>query len=84
LTAANLPDGLASGQALENCHFSLPGDDRDLFFDATLNHMFPSMKSAPGMRHWRLGLAFKKLPVNDENRIQRYIGRLERERHELA
>jgi len=36
------------------------------------------------VRHWRLGLAFKKLPVNDENRIQRYIGRLERERHELA
>ena len=83
LTAASLPDGLASGQVLENCHFSLPGDDRDLFFDATLNHM-SEHEARSGVRHWRLGLAFKKLPVNDENRIQRYIGRLERERHELA
>lgn len=83
VTAENLPDGLASGQALENCHFSLPGDDRDLFFDATLNHM-SEHEARSGVRHWRLGLAFKKLPVNDENRIQRYIGRLERERHELA
>jgi c-di-GMP-binding flagellar brake protein YcgR len=83
VTAEKLPDGLASGQMLENCHFSLPGDDRDLFFDATLNHMWEH-EARSGVRHWRLGLAFKKLPVNDENRIQRYIGRLERERHELA
>ena len=83
LTAASLPDGLASGQVLENCHFSLPGDDRDLFFDATLNHV-SEHEVRPGIRQWRFGIAFKKLPINDENRIQRYIGRLERERHDMA
>ena len=83
LTAASLPDGLTSGQVLENCHFSLPGDDRDLFFDATLNHV-SEHEVRPGIRQWRFGIAFKKLPINDENRIQRYIGRLERERHDMA
>ena len=56
---------------------------RDLFFDATLIHV-SEHEVRPGIRQWRFGIAFKKLPINDENRIQRYIGRLERERHDMA
>jgi len=83
LTATSLPAGLVLGVLLENCHFSLPGDEQDLFFSATLMHL-SERESRSGSHHWHVGLKFNKLPVNDENRIQRYIGRLERERHDMA
>ena len=83
LTATSLPDGLGLGVLLEKCHFSLPGDDHDLFFSATLAHL-SERESRSGSRHWHVGVKFNKLSVNDENRIQRYIGRLERERHDMA
>lgn len=83
LTAASWPDGLTAGQLLENCRFSLPDDERDLLFSATVSHM-SELEARSGKRQWRLGLQFHKLPAADENRIQRYIARLERERRELA
>ena len=83
LTAARLPDGLLPGQLLENCRFSLPEDERDLSFSATVSHL-SELEARSGIRQWRLSLQFNKLPTADENCIQRYIGRLERERHELA
>lgn len=83
LSAARLPDGLVPGQLLENCRFSLPEDERDLLFSATVSHL-SELEARSGIRQWRLGLQFNKLPTADENCIQRYIGRLERERHELA
>jgi len=83
LTAAMLPDGLVAGQLLENCRVSLPEDERDLSFSATVSHL-SELEARSGIRQWRVGLQFNKLPTADENCIQRYIARLERERHELA
>lgn len=82
LAGANLPDGLAAGMVLPNCHFSLPEDDRELFFSATLRHL-SERESRGGIRQWHLGLQFNDLPVAAQNRIQRYIDKVERERREL-
>ncbi len=83
VAAQDLPDGLASGLVLERCHFSLPQDEHDLQFSATLRHM-TEQEGRAGNRQWRLGLQFGDLPRAAEARIQRYITHLERERHELA
>jgi c-di-GMP-binding flagellar brake protein YcgR len=68
--------------AFENCRFSLPEEEQDLFFKAAVRHI-TVCESRAGIRQWRIGLQFADLPGNAENRIQRYIARLERERHEL-
>ena len=83
LTAAILPEGLEFGLVLENCRFVLPDESTDLFFTATLRHL-SEFELRAGVHQWRVGLQFNRLSGNDENRIQRYIGKLERERHELA
>lgn len=82
LIAGMLPDDLLPGTALENCRFTLPGDEHDLHFSATLRHV-TEQEGRAGQRQWRLGLQFNDLPPADQNRIQRYIARVERERHEL-
>lgn len=82
VTASALPDGLSSGDRLENCHFSLPDDERELFFGATIRHVTPQVGRI-GQQQWRIGLHFEDMPGIEENRIQRYIARVERERHEL-
>lgn len=82
LTASSEPVGLASGMRLEKCHFALPGDEHDLFFNATVAQV--SERAMRGsLRQWHIGLQFNKLSGAEENRIQRYIARIERERHEL-
>ncbi|MBP5987431.1 MAG: hypothetical protein KA538_09620 [Azonexus sp.] len=53
-----------------------------MFFRASVRHI-TACESRAGIRQWRIGLQFADLPGNAENRIQRYIARLERERHEL-
>ena len=83
LVGGSVPEGLAAGLVLENCRFSLPEDALDLFFNATLCHL-NELEARGGARVWRLGFQFNQLPLADENRIQRYIGRVERERHELS
>jgi c-di-GMP-binding flagellar brake protein YcgR len=82
LTAPTPPDGLEVGMALESCRFSLPEEEQDLFFKASVRHI-TARESRAGIRPWRIGLQFADLPGNAGNRIQRYIARLERERHEL-
>jgi c-di-GMP-binding flagellar brake protein YcgR len=82
VTALTLPDGLAPGNRLGNCHFALSEDDRELFFSATICHVTPQV-GRTGQQQWRIGLRFESLPAVEENRIQRYIARIERERHEL-
>jgi len=82
LFGANLPDGLAVGMVLPNCHFSLPEDEHELFFSATLRHL-SERESRAGIRQWHIGLQFNDLPTAAQNRIQRYIDKLERERREL-
>jgi len=83
LVGSNLPEGIGSGLVLPNCRFSLPEDDQDLFFSATVRHA-SEFESRTGTRQWRLGLQFNDLPNAAQNRIQRYIDRIERERRELA
>jgi len=83
LTAMALPNGLDIGMTLANCRFSLPEEASDLFFSAIVRHL-SELEARSGNRQWRLGLQFEKMPVNDANRIQRYIVRVEHERRELA
>lgn len=83
LVATELPEGLEIGQALESCHFHLPEDKLELFFRATINHITP-FESRGGATQWRIGLSFVGLNPGEENRIQRYITQVERERHELS
>lgn len=78
-----LPDGLAPGTGLSACHFPLPGDARELFCEAVIRHV-TELPSRGGHRFWRIGLQFTGLAAGDEVRIQRYIARIERERHELT
>ncbi|MBU1366167.1 MAG: flagellar brake protein [Gammaproteobacteria bacterium] len=82
MTALSLPDGLAPGDRLENCHFALPEDEHELFFSATVRHITPQV-GRTGLQQWRIGLHFENMPAVEENRIQRYIAKVERERHEL-
>jgi len=82
MTALSLQDGLAPGDRLENCHFALPEDEHELFFSATVRHITAQI-GRTGVQQWRIGLHFENMPGVEENRIQRYIARVERERHEL-
>jgi c-di-GMP-binding flagellar brake protein YcgR len=81
-TALSLPDGLSPGDRLENCHFALPDDEHELFFSASIRHVTPQVGRL-GLQQWRIGLHFEDMPLVEENRIQRYIAKVERERHEL-
>jgi flagellar brake protein len=83
LTAPQLPEGLEPGLAVVNCHLALPDQSEEIFFAATVRHL-SELETRPGVHQWRIGLQFNKLPPADGNHIQRYIARLERERHELA
>ena len=83
LTASELPDALQPGLRLPTCHFSLPQDEHDLLFAATVRHV-TEQEGRLGNRQWRVGLEFEELPGTAEARIQRYITQIERERHELA
>lgn len=83
LSAGILPDGLVPGSLLANCRFSLPDENTDLFFSATLRHL-TELEARSGHRQWRFGLQFNDLSLGDANHIQRYIVRVEHERRELA
>lgn len=83
LSVARLPEGLQLGDELPSCRCKLPDDTNELSFAASVHHM-TELEARSGSRHWRIGLAFKNLPAGAENRIQRYIARIERERHELS
>lgn len=83
LNAESLPEGLASEQVLEKCHFQLPGDPNELFVKATVRRI-QERETRSGSRYWQIGLEFNQLSTGDENRIQRYIDRIERERRELS
>jgi flagellar brake protein len=77
-----LQDVLSPGDRLENCHFALPEDEHELFFSATIRH-FTAQVGRAGQQQWRIGLHFEDMPRVEENRIQRYIAKVERERREL-
>lgn len=72
---------LLSGQLLERCRFRLPDESQDLQVAARVQHI-TSFESRAGDRQWRIGVHFLNLSTALENRLQRYIARLERERSE--
>jgi len=83
LNAVELPDGLEVGLVFSNCHFALPDDTQELFCSATIRNL-SQRESRQGERQWHIGLQFNDLPAAAQNRIQRYIDRVERERRELS
>jgi c-di-GMP-binding flagellar brake protein YcgR len=83
VTVPEVPQDLVAGIALKNCHLQLPEESKDLFFNATVAHM-TEYEGRLGAKNWRVGLHFVDLPSGEEARIQRYIARVERERHELS
>lgn len=83
LGLVELSPDLAVGQILSRCHCRLPNEMHDFSFSATLCHLTEHAgRQATGL--WRLGLRFNDLPASEEMIIQRYIVRIERERHELS
>ena len=83
VSSAELPNALAAGMLLPNCHMQLPDDSKPLYFGAMVAHI-TEFESRLGALHWRIGLRFVSLQADDEAHIQRYIARIERERHELS
>ena len=82
LTATMLPETLVLGTTLSNACFALPDDKGNLFVEASVRHL-TACESRAGSRHWRVGLEFRHYEHTSENRIQRYIARIEHERREL-
>lgn len=78
-----LPEGVDLGTVLQNCHFALPGDSKELYFSATVRN-YRDFETRVGQRAWRIGVQFDGLSMADQSRIQRYIAKVERERHELS
>lgn len=83
LQVGSLPDALAVGERLWRCHFHLAEEAHELYCNATIRHL-TEQEARAGNRLWRVGLAFEDLPMNDQNRIQRYIAHVERERKEMG
>ena len=83
LQASNLGSVVQPGLALPNLRFLLPEDDKDIFCEAVVRHVTLLSERAGTTQH-RIGLEFQKLSRADEHRIQRYIARVEHERHELS
>ncbi|UCV09073.1 flagellar brake protein [Dechloromonas denitrificans] len=83
LSASELPEDLTIGMVLPNCHFALPEETQELFCSATICNL-SERKSRSGGLQWHVGLRFNDLPPAAENRIQRYIDKLERERRERS
>lgn len=80
--APELPEGVDLGTILQNCHFALPGDSKGLYFSAMVRN-YRDYETRTGQRGWRIGVQFDDLSMADQSRIQRYIAKIERERHEL-
>jgi c-di-GMP-binding flagellar brake protein YcgR len=80
---ASADPNLQAGQLLERCRFRLPDDTQDIHLAAQVQHITHT-QSRSGARQWRIGVHFLDLSAGTENRLQRYIARLERERNERA
>ncbi len=76
------PD-LLSGELLERCRIRLPDDSQELHMAARVQHI-NACESRVGESQWRIGVHFLNLSTAFENRLQRYIARLERERNEYT
>lgn len=80
LTCNALPDGISPGTVWAQCAFSLPEEKHDFRVACQVRHI-TEQETRSGMQ-WRIGLAFDGLAHAEENRIQRYIARIEHERRE--
>jgi c-di-GMP-binding flagellar brake protein YcgR len=83
LTAAVLPETLLEDVVLARGRFLLPEEVQPTLVDLRIRHL-TEQTARNGQRQWRIGCAFVDLPAAEEHRLQRYIVRIEHERHELA
>jgi len=83
LNAPEIPAGLVVGLQLERCSLLLPEVPQPVLVSATVCNIL-ELETRGGHRQLRVGLQFASLPASDENRIQRYIARIEHERRDLA
>ncbi len=82
ITANSFPAEWQTGVTLGNCHFHLP-EHPDVVTDMTICHI-TEQESRSGHRHFRIGLAFTALQRNSQIHLQRYIIKIEHDRHALA
>jgi flagellar brake protein len=82
LTVVELPDDWQAGLALERCAFALPGHS-DVIADAHIRHI-TELDARNGQRQWRVGLQFENLGPSMEVHLQRYIVKVEHDRHTIA
>lgn len=83
LTSSTQPEELETGVVMENCHFALPDDGRELFLGATVRSVV-EREGRAGASHWHIGLHFNDPSTAIQHRIQRYIDKLERDRRGVA
>jgi c-di-GMP-binding flagellar brake protein YcgR len=83
LAATTLPETLSPGMSLGSSRFVIPDDKHDFFVETIVRHM-TEQEGRGGISQWRIGLEFIDLGNAEDSRIQRYIGKIERERHELS
>lgn len=83
LNASVLPDTLQKDGVLTRGSFLLPDELQPTRVDLRVCHL-TEQTARNGQRQWRVGCAFIGLPAQDEHHVQRYIVRIEHERHELA
>lgn len=81
LECTELPESLVSGLELGTARLLLPEESHEIFVKVEVRQI-NEFVAANGQMHWRVGIQFQNLSLADENRIQRYIARIERERHE--
>lgn len=77
------PADLGPGLPVGSCRLVLPEDGRDIFVQAAVRHI-TEQQARSGQTQWRIGLEFRDLEHIGQNRIQRYIARVEHERRELS
>ena len=82
LTSSRLPEALCNGLTLAQCAFALPEEKKDFLVACTIRHL--TEMESHSVLQWRIGLEFASLSTAEENRIQRYIARVEHERRETS
>ena len=83
LNAPAIDDAWSPGLLFPHLQLHLPEEKTPVTADFDLRHITEAPPLA-GAAQWRLGFAFSAITHADETRLQRYIARLEREKHERS
>lgn len=82
LNCQELPAALAPDLLIANARISFPDEAQDLFVAVRVRRL--TELEVRGVHQWRIGMSFVDLRAAEENRLQRYIVRIEHERRELS